>query len=589
MRLTMRIRSAVAAAALLAGGLTVVAATPAAAATGCGRVQILGISANASNTLYSWTDEVPDTAGGIQAGIQVTSNQGTIRLMAAEGDWLDSGTRFAVDTTGNLRVYSNGSFSSYVVGATGFGTATTLLAQGNGVLFAVFSDGSLRWYRFIAGKAQTGSGTKIGSGWNGFKTVATGGNGVLYAAHATTGELFWYKAVDYLKPGGFNPRTIVGRGWNTFRALIGAGNGLIYAVTATGDLLWYNHTSAKTGAATWAAGTGTKVGAGWGSYRALTANVAACSWSTGAIRGKVTNSAGVAVKAHVTVSVEGVPGIVAQGGTDSAGMFNFGTLSPGKYRVCFNTVFADSTPTGYVEECHGDGGGNVMTPRPAVTVTAGAVTTDNTTLTTGGAVSGRVVDSTGKPLRGVVVGNWGGAEAPSGLYWETETDANGNFVVKGLVPGSTFVCASSTRNATGGSTDAIGYVPECHDNLRAGQMFPSRTPPASFAVTAGATVAGVNFTLDSQATVAGRVTDAAGAPIATASIQLGMDGMTYSLPVTPDGTWQEIVPVGTYTVCASADGYASTCFDNVAEGGQPTPVVMTPAGSVTVNIALPLV
>lgn len=54
-----------------------------------------------------------------------------------------------------------------------------------------------------------------------------------------------------------------------FIRLVGGGNGVIYAIQPNGDLLWYRHTGWQTAAATWASGSGRRIGTGWHQFRTV--------------------------------------------------------------------------------------------------------------------------------------------------------------------------------------------------------------------------------------------------------------------------------------------------------------------------------
>ncbi|MFI7430287.1 N,N-dimethylformamidase beta subunit family domain-containing protein [Micromonospora sp. NPDC049836] len=58
-----------------------------------------------------------------------------------------------------------------------------------------------------------------------------------------------------------------------FTRLIGGGNGVIYAIQPDGVLLWYRHTGWQTGAATWASGSGRRIGTGWNQFRTVLGSV----------------------------------------------------------------------------------------------------------------------------------------------------------------------------------------------------------------------------------------------------------------------------------------------------------------------------
>ena len=58
-----------------------------------------------------------------------------------------------------------------------------------------------------------------------------------------------------------------------FTRLIGGGNGVIYAIQPDGVLLWYRHAGWQTGAATWASGSGRRIGTGWNQFRTVLGSV----------------------------------------------------------------------------------------------------------------------------------------------------------------------------------------------------------------------------------------------------------------------------------------------------------------------------
>jgi hypothetical protein len=129
-------------------------------------------------------------------------------------------------------------------------------------------DGSFRW-------AQ-GSGNKVGNGWNNFKQVFSGGDGVIYAiqhtdldprtGRITGGHLLWYRH-DGRGDGSFTwaqgSGNRVGSGWNNFKHVFSGDDGVIYAIQDNGDLLWYRHDGRGDGTFTWAPGPGNRVGNGW--------------------------------------------------------------------------------------------------------------------------------------------------------------------------------------------------------------------------------------------------------------------------------------------------------------------------------------
>ncbi|CAN5144715.1 hypothetical protein BH11MYX1_BH11MYX1_28960 [soil metagenome] len=164
----------------------------------------------------------------------------------------------------------------------------TVQVGGSGNLIPA-SGGELKWYRHDGRedgsfKWAARSGTVVGTGWNGFSKVFSGGNGVIYAltayvpAHyeistygghmvpASGGDLKWYRhtgQVDGTFRWAPGSGTTVGHGWSSFKRLFSGGDGVIYAVDSDDKLRWYRHDGRDTGTFTWAPGSGTVVGNGW--------------------------------------------------------------------------------------------------------------------------------------------------------------------------------------------------------------------------------------------------------------------------------------------------------------------------------------
>ncbi|MFN2506972.1 MAG: tachylectin-related carbohydrate-binding protein [Acidimicrobiales bacterium] len=70
-----------------------------------------------------------------------------------------------------------------------------------GVMYRIDSGGNLFWYRHDhpadgrGGFANSGKGQHIGTGWNGYTRVFSGGGGVIYAINSD-GNMFWYRHLD---------------------------------------------------------------------------------------------------------------------------------------------------------------------------------------------------------------------------------------------------------------------------------------------------------------------------------------------------------------------------------------------------------
>jgi Tachylectin/Trypsin len=134
-----------------------------------------------------------------------------------------------------------------------------------GVIYGIAQDGTLYWYRhagYVDGTSVWNGARVVGSGWNAFKRVFSGGDGVIYALK-DDGTLLWYRHTGWTD-GSFaweGPR-VVGTGWAAFRNVFAGGDdGIVYAVRTDGALLWYKHRGFATGTFDW---DGPRVvGTGW--------------------------------------------------------------------------------------------------------------------------------------------------------------------------------------------------------------------------------------------------------------------------------------------------------------------------------------
>jgi hypothetical protein len=132
---------------------------------------------------------------------------------------------------------------------------------------ATSHDGSSGW--------DPNSGTQIGSGWDEFKYLFYGGEGIIYAVKPT-GELLWYQDLKRDGTNGPNGQTgwapgsgnQIGVGWDGFDHVFSGDDGVIYAIKPTGELLWYqdvnrNGTNGPRGEAGWDPKSGNQIGFGW--------------------------------------------------------------------------------------------------------------------------------------------------------------------------------------------------------------------------------------------------------------------------------------------------------------------------------------
>jgi hypothetical protein len=213
---------------------------------------------------------------------------------------------------------------------------------------------------------------------------------------------------------------------------------------------------------------------------------------SGDVSGTVTDAGGthhglvnVNVEMHSLSSTTDHAALTAADGT-----FTFTGLPAGTdYQVCFDGFFATggaSDALGYISQCYNNQP-RLGTPTP-VTVTAGATTTEiDAALAVAGAVSGTVTDAGGTRHGLANVGvSVTSVSTLAGI--STRTAADGSYSIAGLATDTDYQVCFYASGATGGTSDAHGYVNQCYDN----QPFNSPTPVS---VTAGAATTGINAAL----------------------------------------------------------------------------------------------
>jgi hypothetical protein len=162
----------------------------------------------------------------------------------------------------------------------GWGDATAVFAGGGDVIYTVTPAGTLRWFRhngyYTGGGLEQPDnwkgGNDVGRGWAGVGDIVPGGDGVIYVIEPD-GTLRWHRHLHFLSghgletPGAWAPSRPVGRGWTNYRQVFSGGDGILYVIAKDGTLNWYRHKGYLTGAGleTPGAWEGPKpVGRGWG-------------------------------------------------------------------------------------------------------------------------------------------------------------------------------------------------------------------------------------------------------------------------------------------------------------------------------------
>jgi hypothetical protein len=167
------------------------------------------------------------------------------------------GIIYAIDNAGDLIWYDHDTWRDgsteakdrKIVGKKGWKKFLSVFPGGQGVVYVIEEHGNLLWYKHLAWRSggtdpsdwDAESAKIIGhGGWDGFRQVFSGGNGIIYAID-NEGKLRWYKHEKWLT-GDDKPQPIgetKGNGWNEYRQVFSGGDNVIYAVDNAGRLLWY--------------------------------------------------------------------------------------------------------------------------------------------------------------------------------------------------------------------------------------------------------------------------------------------------------------------------------------------------------------
>ena len=282
----------------------------------------------------------------------------------------------------------------------------------------------------------------------------------------------------------------------------------------------------------------------------------------GAITGEVTDAtagrpvAGVAVTAYDAAGDD-----VANARTDASGKYTIGGLAAGSYRVGFAPE--DGTPAYSTQFYDGARSLAAATAVPvALGQTASAI---DAAMAGGGSVEGTVTAAGGgQPLSGIQV-----ALYTSNGQWVSSatTDSSGRYFAGGLPAGS--YLASFTD-------ESGGYLQQYYSGAA------SEETADQFPIVAGQTTDGVGAAMQSAATIAGTVTDAAThQPVAGVSVQAyGSGGFWYGDAVTAaDGSYSiDALAPGSYTVSFTGGG-SSNYLTQYYNGGSSA----TTADQVTVS------
>jgi Tachylectin len=189
------------------------------------------------------------------------------------------GSIYALTNDGTLEWYRNDTSWNTVGGepgspnwkgpinvGSGWQQFTRIVPAADGILYAINSNGTLKWYRHngymdgsmnwsgpidVTPNQRSPFGPRFDLDWGNFKQVFSGGEGVMYAI-TNDGTLVWYHHRGYLTGTREwdGPRN-VGTGWADFTRVFSPGDGVIYAMKPTGEMLWYKHVGYEDGSVSW--------------------------------------------------------------------------------------------------------------------------------------------------------------------------------------------------------------------------------------------------------------------------------------------------------------------------------------------------
>jgi hypothetical protein len=168
--------------------------------------------------------------GRWQATVPMPGSWSAYSRVIGVGEWTedDQPDLLTVDDSGVMRLHPASGYYAYAVGAvvgTGWGTMRQVFAAGDfsgdnhADLMAVSADGGLHLYKGNGKGGWLGSRVKIGSGWQGFRTVLspgdfTGDDNADVIAVKPSGEMYLYRGNG---SGGFTGGgTRIGTGWGIF-------------------------------------------------------------------------------------------------------------------------------------------------------------------------------------------------------------------------------------------------------------------------------------------------------------------------------------------------------------------------------------
>lgn len=383
-------------------------------------------------------------------------------------------------------------------GGLSFGSATPVVVAGGGAVDAI--DFILLEEAVITGTVDTSASTEATTV---FVSAYDDSSGVSVATYAdqTTGEYI----IDRLPAGSYRVR---------------------FGPMMPTPFLEQYHDGVST------ASEATPVHVGYGD---IAAGIDATLVLGGTISGRVTTADGQP-QPNVTVSVSGPT--YASVTTDTNGDYVARALTGGTYTVRFEPPHSSGLIAEYFDDA-----ADAAAATPVAVAEGVATTSIDAVLADGLSIGGSVTQPGGAPAANVAVWIYRVMPFFTTIVASTSTDGEGDYVARGLTPGTYCVAVVNPPDRL---TTYYGGTDWC--------------APAGQLVLTDTDLTGIDIELGARPTISGRVTDAAGDPIAGVIVQVGT-GTSGPATVTDSG--------GHYTLVVPYTGVTTVRFDGSGLGWVP--------------------